>query len=356
MMAHVEKKIAIVLITAISMSSLLFCGCSLLDIFKPGSSIRKFSADKVVDLLVKDYDAKEYDDSCNYNSLNHSYIANFEFDDGFYITGNGYYSDHVNLHSFAGNKYVNMFEIRMIEDAIDDTKADYVMYRKGDYDNPDYNVIVVFVEFSDSDDAMDCFNRIMEHEGSDRASTSQSYYGPYFNEKGINSYKKALDQRTETISKYAGTWMDKALSKGASEKVITLDDLDEENYVCTSARAYFDYNLHWDLTVWGDRAIGYLDNPDYLSSPYFVNKDAAQAGVLGHKLIIEDNKLLLIEGYDLSSEGNKGVDRIALIDDLCESFGLSTPFDIDTSYDLEKYLLYVLNYWKPSCTRVNSVY
>lgn len=33
---------------------------------------------------------------------------------------------------------------------------------------------------------------------------------------------------------------------------------------------------------------------------------------------------------------------IELINDLCESFGVTGPFEVDTCYDLKKYLLYVL--------------
>ena len=95
----------------------------------------------------------------------------------------------------------------------------------------------------------------------------------------------------------------------------------------------------------GDTARAKPDDEDLIEESSVFTK-----GVMGHHLCVEDNKLLLIYGYDYSK--SKG--EAESVSKLCKAFSTGNPFDVKMDNELKKYLLFVQTKWIPGASRLDK--
>lgn len=311
---------------------LLVCSCSAIDSNNKGVSIDDLSIEKVESILKDECGAKEYDDSCSF--ANNTYYYDDEFKKGFYITSKGNYSDTVNIKSYSGYRTgapisLPMYkEIIDLNSVIDEEYADYIMFRQSTGDG---RVLLLYVEFDDSREAKKCFEYIMEGQ-------SDSLFG----QSSLEDYEEELELRDKELEDYEGSVLaDYLTNEPPKEEVIQLGEIDKDNYNNSSKSAYFGFSLNWNISGWGD-ANKWEKNPSI---------DYETKGVVGHSLSVEDNKLLLIVGFDYSKDSGD----IGIVSQLCSVFDLDSPFDVDTEYDLRKYLLFYYRFWQPPFSRINTM-
>ena len=318
--------------------SLLLANVTMLGGCASKINIKSLSVDKVIKTLEKNFDAEEYDDDLN------DPFEFYEFEDGYYITGEG--KDDADFMSFCGlyrgigNIFFNYTEVSHLQKFVNENKCEYVLYsqfERGESIDDGSGVMMAFVEFDDADDATDCFEDIMEE--------------TYFNEDDsksyqIHAYERALDSAEYEKDRYEGTLYGDYLSlNDEDEEVVELDDLDEANYTFDSKSGRFDYNIRWECLKMGDLARANPDDEDIIDNPNFFVE-----GIMGHHLCVEGNKLLLVYGFDFGT--SKG--KVESVNGLCKALSTGDPFDVKMNNELKKYLLFVHWKWSPNGARLDK--
>ncbi len=294
-------------------------GCSLAS---NEERFKQLTVKDVINTLEKDYKAEDFEES---DSVSNCYITDTD--------------DQELLSKFVGpvysgkngGSYSMSIDFSKIKSHLQTDDNDFVMYRDGD---DDACVIMIFVEFEDSDDAKACFEDIMSR---------------YFFNGDIEQYKSQLSAREWTKEMYSGTLIEEAVSKEpGDEKIVTLANLEEtdDGYKKSSDSMQFIYSYHWDILSIGDPAFMQPDDPDA-----FAKYTTQKCGGRMHNLYVQDNKLIWIDGYDLTEE----TEKIDLVSKLCNSFCVDDPADYKTDYSLKKYLIYQVRIWLPANNQINSI-
>ena len=334
-------------ISLIVLVCLLFslAGCS----GAKNGSLSSLSVDKVKDILEKKLRAKEYDYTRNGRKFN---MNEFEYlRDGYYITSEGCKDSKIDIASYSGTFSAggsrlphNYAEVSRLSKTFKNSITDFVMYRIADRtENEEFrrvngslaqSTIMVYAEFTSEEEALDCFdNMIMS----------------FFSDSTIQRYESSLDNMRRSAERYnydetiLGSWLTDA-DKG--QKPVRLEELDKSVYSRTDNKAYFNYNLHWDVTKWGDIVRAEPNNAELIEERSFHS-----IGVRAHRLLVDGNKLLLIEGVDVTV--NKG--ELDTVNKLCKALSTNNPFDVKMSDDLKYQIAFYLGAWLPNSSKIDSI-
>ncbi len=318
--------------------SLLLANVTMLGGCASKINIKSLSADKVIKILEKEFDSEEYEDEIEDASTFFN-----DFEDGYYLTGEGDtevdFMNFCGLYRGGGNSLYMYKEVKYLQQYVTENDCEYVFYSQLDPENGLNNAsgaIMTFIEFEDADNAMDCFEDIMED--------------VYFDDEPgrkyqVWDYENVLDAAEDNIERYEGTVFGDYIAKNSEDqKVVELDDLEKANYICDSKSARFDYNIRWEVLRMGDIARANPDDEDIIEESSIFTE-----GVMGHHLCVEGNKLLLIYGFDF----DKSKGEAETVSRLCKAFSTGNPFDVKMDNDLKKYLLFIHNKWNPSYSRLD---
>ena len=309
------------------------------------ASLRSLSVDKVKDILEKKLRAEEYDYTRNGGKFTESDFSYFR--DGYYITSEGDKGISDSIKNFSSTYPGSMLphnytEVGMLNKIFKESGTDFVVYKTSDRTDDEQlkrstgslarSTIMIYAEFNSTEDALNCFDNMIKH---------------YFSKSATETYESRLKYMDSMIERCKGTIMGDWLNTAAKDqKAVHLEDLDESVYSRTDNNAHLDYSIRWDITRWGDYA---MKDPD---DQALIEEHALHtSGIRAHHLCVEGNKLLYIEGVDLTS--NKG--GLDHVNRLCKALSTGNPFDAKMSDDLKYQLAFILSIWSPAHSRVDDI-
>lgn len=311
------------------------------------ASLSDLSIDKVKNILEKNFGAKEYDYTRNGGKFT---MNEFEYlKDGYYITSEGCKGTKIDIASYSGTvtgSFLphNYAEVMRLSKTFKNSITDFVMYRIADRtDNEELrrvngslaqSTIMVYAEFKSEEEALECFDNMIK---------------TFFYDSTIQRYESSLDMMRKSAERYnydetiLGSWLTDA---DRGQKPVHLEDLDKSVYSRTDNKAYLNYNLRWDVTKWGDFIRTEPNNEELIEKLSFHT-----IGVRAHHLLVDGNKLLLIEGVDLTV--NKG--ELNTVNKLCKALSTDNPFDVKMSDDLKYQIAFYLGAWLPHSSKITSI-
>lgn len=320
-------------------------GCS-----SKSAPLDDLSVDKVIKILEKDFGAKEFGESNKTNPYggNSSY-----FKDGFYMSSKGDSDSKIEFGSFAGAPRGQVSPphfsgtLAKIYSFYKSSGTGYVMYRVSDKsESADQSAIMLYVEFKTAEDAMACFDKVTQY------FFSETLISEY--ERRINRFlerdKYFLDNGAEQLyNTQLRQWVRENLT---DRKSVKLEDLDKSVYSRTDGKAYFNYNLRYEITKWGDLLERKSQERDFDIEKYideYYGKLIFQNVVTqASHLRVEGNKLLLIDGGDLT----RNTGDVEDVKKLCKAFSTDNPFNAKMNPDLSFQMLYGLKIWNASQSHV----
>lgn len=312
------------------------------------TSIKDLSVDEVREILEKKLGAEEYDFTRNggrFKMNDFNYLK-----DGYYVTSEGCKDNKIDIATYSGtigssNLPHCYTEVVRLSRSYKDSIKDFVMYRIADRTDDEelrrangsigQSTIMIFAEFKSEKEAMDYFDAI----------TKKSF----FSDNTIQRYENSLDNMRRSAERFnydetiLGRWL---LDADKDQKPVHLEDLDRSVYYRKDNKAYFNFNIRWDITKFGDIAKRDPNNEDIIEKHSFHT-----IGVRAHRLLVDGNKVLLIDGVDLTV--TKG--ELDTVNKLCKALSTDNPFDAKMSDDLKYHIVFYLGSWLPYSSKVDSI-